>query len=100
MLNKLIRRSVRPLPILYLIILIFVISFIFLSIARLHQLWASYFDLGIMHQTVFNTYKALQTGDFSRILELTDPHGSGLQIKRMAIHNDMLLGLLAPLYFI
>lgn len=100
MLNKLIRRSVRPLPILYLIILIFVISFAFLSIARLHQLWASYFDLGIMHQTVFNTYKALQIGDFSRILEITDPHGSGLQIKRMAIHNDMLLGLLAPLYFI
>ncbi|MEI6327365.1 MAG: DUF2079 domain-containing protein [Candidatus Roizmanbacteria bacterium] len=98
--KKLIKRSIQPRTILLVCIFCFIGVFIYLSIARLHQLWASYFDLGIMHQTVFNTYKALQTTDFSRLLELTDPHGSGLQIKRMAIHNDMLLALLAPLYFI
>lgn len=64
------------------------------------MLWASYFDLGIMHQTVHNTYQSLKTLDASRFLELTDPHGSGMQIKRMAIHNDILLALLAPLYAI
>lgn len=64
------------------------------------MLWASYFDLGIMHQTVYNTYQGIQTLDFSRILELTDPHESGRQINRIAIHNDVLLAALAPLYFI
>ncbi len=52
-----------------------------------------------MHQTVYNTYQSLLNLDFSRILELTDPFGPD-QIKRMAIHNDILLALLAPLYFI
>lgn len=61
---------------------------------------ASYFDLGIMHQTVFNTYKALMTADITRILELTDPHGSGEQITRIGIHNDVLMGFIAPLYVI
>ncbi len=93
-------RSVRPLSIVHVIVILFFLLFSYLAVVRIHQLWASYFDLGIMHQTVFNTYKALQTGDMTRVLELTDPHGSGMQIKRMAIHNDLLLGLLAPLYFI
>ncbi len=43
---------------------------------------------------------SLREASASRMLELTDPHGSGRQIKRMAIHNDVILGLLAPLYFI
>jgi uncharacterized membrane protein len=42
---------------------------------------------------------AIINHDFGRILELTDPHGYQ-QITRMAIHNDMFLALLAPLYFI
>lgn len=66
----------------------------------MRQLWTSYFDLGIMHQTVYNSYMSLREADASRMLELTDPHGSGRQIKRMAIHNDIILGLLSPLYFI
>jgi uncharacterized membrane protein len=53
-----------------------------------------------MHQTVYNTHKAFVTGDMSRILEMTDPLDSGLQVKRMAIHNDVLLMLCALLYFI
>ncbi len=70
------------------------------SIQRLNMLWASYFDLGIMHQTVWNTYKAIQALDLSRFLMLTDPHGSGEQIYRMAIHADYFLAILSPLYFI
>ncbi len=45
-----------------------------------------------MDQTVYNTSRG-------RILELTDPNGSAT-IKRMAIHNDVLLAALAPLYWI
>ncbi len=63
-------------------------------------MYAHYFDLGIMHQTVYNTYKGIQTGDASRILELTNPHQKPDQIKRMAIHNDILLAFFAPFYFI
>ena len=45
-----------------------------------------------MDQTVYNTYKG-------RILELTNPEGIN-NFKRMAIHNDIILALLAPFYFI
>jgi uncharacterized membrane protein len=45
-----------------------------------------------MDQTVYNTYKG-------RILDLTNPEGLN-NFKRMAIHNDIVLALLAPFYFI
>lgn len=80
-------------------IVAYISYFSYFTILRYKTLYASYFDLGIMHQTVFNTFKAVQTGDFSRILELTNPFGPD-QIKRMAIHNDILLALLSPFYFI
>lgn len=70
-----------------------------LTIMRYWTLNASYFDLGIMHQTVYNTFMSLKTGDFSRFLEMTNPHGFD-QVKRMAVHNDPLLAFLAPFYFI
>ncbi len=84
---------------LWLSIIAYIVYFSLFSILRYRTLYASYFDLGIMHQTVFNTYKSIQTGDWSRFLELTDPFGSD-QIKRMAIHNDILLAPIALLYFI
>jgi uncharacterized membrane protein len=80
-------------------VLAYVAYFSYLTILRYHTLYANYFDLGIMHQTVFNTYRSLRTGDFSRFLELTNPHGYD-QVKRMAIHNDILLAFIAPFYFI
>ncbi len=88
----------------YLLVLLFFMAayvwyFSSFTILRYKTLYASYFDLGIMHQTVFNTYKAISTGDLSRFLELTNPLNSE-QIKRMAIHNDPLLALFAPFYFI
>lgn len=84
---------------LYFFVLSYIIYFSFFTILRYRTLYASYFDLGIMHQTVFNTYKAIVEKDPGRFLELTNPFG-GNQIKRMAIHNDLLLAFLAPLYFI
>ena len=84
---------------LFLFILIYIIYFSWFTILRFKTLNAHYYDLGIMHQTVFNTFKGISTFDFSRILELTDPFGSS-QIKRMAIHNDILLFPLSFFYFI
>lgn len=79
--------------------LVYTIYFSYFSILRYKTLYASYYDLGIMHQTVYNTYSSIKTGDWSRFLELTNPMGAD-QIKRMAIHNDILLALLSPFYFI
>jgi uncharacterized membrane protein len=70
------------------------------SVLKFRHLYAGYFDLGIMHHTVYNSYMALRTGDLSRVLELTTPHGGIDQVKRMAIHNDIILFFLAPFYFI
>lgn len=70
-----------------------------LTVMRYWTLNASYFDLGIMHQTVYNTFISLKTGDLTLFLEMTNPHGFD-QVKRMAVHNDMLLAFLAPFYFI
>jgi uncharacterized membrane protein len=53
-----------------------------------------------MNQAVYNTYKAIGTGDASRILEHTNPHDTAAQVKRMAIHNDIILAFMAPFYFI
>lgn len=81
-------------------IIAYSIYFSLISINRYEKLYSHYFDLGIMHQTVYNTYKGIQTLDFSRILEMTNPHISADQVKRMSVHNDMILGFLAPFYFI
>ncbi len=80
-------------------IMIFSIYFSVFTILRYQRLVASYYDLGIMHQTVYNSYRAIQTLDFSRFLEMTNPHGFE-QVKRMAVHNDIFLALLVPFYFI
>lgn len=96
-------RSIRShLPFLILLIAItgFSVYFSLFTILRYQKLYAHYFDLGIMHQTVYNTYKSLQTGDVSRVLEMTDPHETLDQVKRMSVHNDIFLALLAPFFFI
>lgn len=85
--------------ILGILITSYIAYFSLYTILRYHTLWSHYFDLGIMNQTVYNTYMAIRTGDYSRFLELTNPHGFD-QIKRMAVHNDMFLALLAPFYFL
>jgi uncharacterized membrane protein len=82
-----------------LMTLSYIAYFSIYTILRYQTLWAHYFDLGIMNQTVYNTYRAIATGDYSRFLELTNPHGFD-QVKRMAVHNDVFLAFLAPFYFI
>src|SRR3989344_3929917 len=84
---------------LWVFIFAYILYFSYFTVLRYKTLYASYYDLGIMHQTIFNTYSALKTGDWSRFLELTDPINP-LQIKRLAIHNDVLLALLSPFYFL
>lgn len=78
-------------------VIIFTLYFSLFTIARMRAMYANYYDLGIMHQATYNSYQAIVTGDWSRILEQTNPFGPE-QIKRMAIHTDFLLALLAPFY--
>lgn len=81
-----------PEIILGVLIFIYIVYFSFASIARHNAYYTNYYDLAIMDQTVYNTFKG-------RFLELTDPEGVN-NIKRMAIHNDFFLALLAPFYYI
>ncbi|MBI4973210.1 DUF2079 domain-containing protein [Candidatus Roizmanbacteria bacterium] len=97
MLNILNRHKIKI--ILWTLILLYIGYFSYFTILRYKTLYSSYFDLGIMHQTVYNTYQAIKRHDMSRFLELTNPFGPE-QIKRMAIHNDILLAFMAPFYFI
>ncbi|OGK13066.1 hypothetical protein A3C98_03060 [Candidatus Roizmanbacteria bacterium RIFCSPHIGHO2_02_FULL_37_15] len=83
---------------LWIFIVAYIIYFSYFTILRYRTLYASYYDLGIMQQTVYNTFMSIKTGDWSRLLELTNPIAEN-QIKRVAIHNDILLALLAPFYF-
>ncbi len=55
-----------------------------------HESFYSNFDLGNMDQTVWNTSQG-------RLFELTS---GDLTVKRFAIHSDIVLVLLAPLYWI
>ena len=78
--------------ILALLIIIYIGFFSFLHIVRHDSLHSNYYDLALMDQTVYNTYRG-------RILELTNPEGIN-NFRRMDIHNDIILAFLAPFYFI
>jgi len=93
-------RSHLPFILLLIAVAGFILYFSLFTVIRYQKLYSHYFDLAIMHQTTYNSYMALKTGDMSRFLEMTDPHTSLDQVKRMSIHNDILLGLISPLYFI
>jgi len=77
----------------------FIAYFSTAGVLRYQKLYSNYFDLGIMHQTAYNTYRAVATEDYGRFLELTNPHGSQ-QFNRMAVHVDVTIALVAMLYFI
>ncbi len=83
---------------LFVLISIFVGYFSLASILRYQKLLSNYFDLGIMHQTAYNTFRAIQTDDYSRFLELTNPHGPQ-QFNRIAVHADVTIAIIALLYF-
>lgn len=78
--------------ILAFLIFLYIGFFSFLHIVRHDSLHSNYYDLAIMDQTVYNTFKG-------RILELTNPEGIN-NFRRMAIHNDIILAFLSPFYFI
>lgn len=80
-------------------VFIYIFYFSYLTILRYSTLYSSYYDLGIMNQATYNSYLAIKNNDLSRFLEMTDTEGD-FQIKRMAIHNDVFLGLISPLYFL
>lgn len=77
---------------LILFTVLFIFYFSYLSIIRYQTLNSHYYDLGIMHQVVYNTAKG-------RFLEMTDPTLSQ-NISRLAIHFDPILAIFAPLYLI
>lgn len=93
-------RDNLPFAFLTIGVMAYILYFSLFSILRYEKFYAHYFDLGIMHQTVYNSYQGIKTGDFSRILEHTDPQSGTEQVKRMAVHNDVFLVFLAPFYFI
>jgi uncharacterized membrane protein len=93
-------QSHLPVIILLLAVFGYACYFSLFTINRYNKFYAHYFDLGIMNHAVYNTYKAVETGDASRLLEHSDPHGTAKQVKRMSIHNDLLLAYLSPFYFI
>lgn len=71
---------------------LYIAYFSWFTILRHQTFHSHYYDLGIMDQTVYNTSQG-------RILELTRPETTET-IKRMAIHNDVFLAFLAPLYYL
>jgi uncharacterized membrane protein len=89
-----------PKILLYVFFILYFGYFSVFSILRLQSLNSHYFDLGIMHQATFNSFKSIKDLDLTRFLEITDPHESLMQVKRMAIHNDIILGFLSIFYFI
>ncbi|GIW63210.1 MAG: hypothetical protein KatS3mg091_012 [Patescibacteria group bacterium] len=72
--------------------LIYSLVFSYLSILRMRSFNAHYYDLGIMHQVVYNTYKG-------NLFEFTNPHLSENSL-RSAVHFDLMLVPLALFYFI
>lgn len=78
--------------ILGIFIFIYITLFSYLSLNRHWYLGSYYYDLGIMHQVLYNTSRG-------HILELTDPN-STFQIIRFAIHFDPLMLIFVPFYWI
>lgn len=89
-LNHFVRLHIAEI-VLYLMVLVYIILFASLSFARHWWLGSYYYDLGIMHQVVYNTAQGW-------FLQLTDPE-STKQILRFAIHFDPLMIIFAPFYW-
>lgn len=98
--SKLAKKLWSPLGVVVFFSFIYFLLFSAYSLERYNMLWTSYFDLGIMHQATFNSYKAITELDISRLLEITDPHGTGHQAHRGSVHADYLLAILSIFYFI
>jgi len=87
----------RPVTLVFLVYFIFSAAF---SLYRYKNFFTTHFDMSTMNQPTYNTYMALKTGDFSRILEMTDPHENRGQISRLNYHFDLILIPLSLFYFV
>lgn len=71
---------------------LYFIYFSFLSLLRHWSFDTYYYDLGIMHQVIFNTAHGL-------FFQMTNPTGTQ-QISRLSIHFDPLMLIFVPIYWI
>lgn len=71
---------------------VFILYFTSVSFLRYDNYYTGRFDLGNMHQTVWNT-------KHGNIFQLTNPNGTNT-VSRLAFHADFILIFLAPFYFI
>lgn len=78
--------------VLVLMTLVYAFYFSFITIQRHNNIHSDYYDLGIMHQVVHNSAH----GRFMQLSFFDSPQA----INRFAVHSDLLLGLLAPFYWI
>ena len=77
---------------LILFIILYILYFTLASFLRFDNFYTGRFDLGNMDQTVWNTLNG-------RVFQLTDPDGV-TTISRFAVHGDLILIFLSPLYLI
>ncbi len=70
----------------------YIIYFTTVSFLRYDNFHTGRFDLGNMDQTVWNTVNG-------RVFQMSNPDGAGV-VSRLAFHADLILVLIAPLYFI
>ncbi|MEK7551124.1 MAG: DUF2079 domain-containing protein, partial [Patescibacteria group bacterium] len=82
----------KHLVFLIIFICLYILYFTLASFLRFDNFYTGRFDLGNMDQTVWNTLNG-------RIFQLTDPDGVET-VSRFAIHGDIILVLLSPLYLI
>lgn len=82
----------KQVSLLVLFICLYILYFTLASFFRFDNFYTGRFDLGNMDQTVWNTLNG-------RIFQLTDPDGVNT-VSRFAIHGDIILVLISPLYLI
>ncbi|NMB84102.1 DUF2079 domain-containing protein [Candidatus Roizmanbacteria bacterium] len=78
--------------VVFFLVVSYVVIFSFLTVRRLINLDAHYYDLGIMDQVVYNASKG-------RIFQMTHPDDI-INISRLAIHFDPIMMVFSPLYLI
>lgn len=81
-----------PRSIVMLACFLFAVYFCVITVLMQQKIITSRFDLGNMSQVVWNTSQG-------RIFQMTDPYGKEV-VSRYAYHADVLLVLLAPIYWV
>ena len=93
----------NKITIYHLVYKLFIVFFILGSYIALDSYYAlntRHFDTSTMHQPTYNTFRAIQTRELGRILEMTDPHENRGQVSRLSFHFDPILIVLSLFYFV